>query len=400
MNPYIGLLHAYPFQRLSVLTGGLKPPALPLINMAIGEPRHPPPKLVTASITEGLAALSTYPTTRGNDILRETIAQWLTNRFNLPANSLDPSRHVLPVSGSREAIYAVTQAQIDRSRHTHPIVLMPNPFYQIYEGAALLAGAEPYYINSDAANGFRMDFQSVPQAIWERTQLIFTCSPSNPTGHIMDRSSYGELLDLAHRYDFMIAADECYSELYHDEQAPPEGLLQSAAALGVKDFAHCVVLHSLSKRSNVPGLRFGFVAGDPDFIAPLLTLRTYLGSAPSMLAQNAAVPALQDEEHVRQNRKHYREKFTDALETLQNILPISRPAGGFYLWVPTPTDDEDFVAGLYSTQNLLALPGRYLSRPTALGDPGRNYIRLALVGSAMECHEGLKRLRSYLELLH
>jgi len=399
MNPHIRLLHPYPFQRLAALTASLKAPALSRINMAIGEPRHPAPDLVTAEITGGLAALSTYPSTRGGDALRQAIAQWLTERFQLPRGAVDPDRHVLPASGSREAIYAVVQAQIDRERHPRPVVLMPNPFYQIYEGATLLAGAEPYYLNTDAANGFRMDFRTVPKEIWERTQLVWTCSPSNPTGQVMSRSEYGELLELAHRYDFLIAADECYSELYDDEDAPPEGLLQSAVASGVKDFAHCVALHSLSKRSNVPGLRFGFVAGESAFMAQFLTLRTYLGSAPATLAQNAAIPALQDEVHVRLNRAQYREKFDDVLAILKDVITVERPRGGFYLWLPTPIDDEAFVAGLYVTQHVLALPGRYLSRPTPQGDPGAGYIRLALVGPRAECREGALRLRSYIESL-
>ncbi len=399
MNPHIGLLHPYPFQRLAALIAPLTPAPVVAINMAIGEPRHPAPELVTAEIAASLSALSTYPSTRGGDPLRQTIADWLTARFQLPAGRLDPSRHVLPASGSREAIYSVVQAQIDPGRHHRPIVLMPNPFYQIYEGAALLAGAEPYYINTTAANGFRMSLRDVPKEILERTQLVITCSPSNPTGQVMTGAEYGELLELAHRYDFLIAADECYSEIYDDENNPPEGLLSSAVAFGVKDFAHCVVLHSLSKRSNVPGLRFGFLAGAPTFIERLLTLRTYLGSAPSMLAQRAAIPALQDEHHVRLNRAQYREKFDDALAILKDVADLNRPAGGFYLWLPTPQDDEAFVGGLYTAHNVLALPGRYLSRPTPNGDPGAGYVRLALVGPREECRDGALRLRSYYESL-
>ena len=367
--------------------------------MAIGEPRHPAPELVTAEIAGGLLALSTYPSTRGGDRLRQAIADWLTARFRLPAGRLDPDRHVLPASGSREAIYSVVLAQIDPGRHHRPVVLMPNPFYQIYEGAALLAGAEPYYINTTAANGFRMDFRGIPKEILERTQLVFTCSPSNPTGQVMTRPEYGELLELAHRYNFLIAADECYSEIYDDEDNPPDGLLSSAMAFGVEDFAHCVALHSLSKRSNVPGLRFGFLAGAPPFVERLLTLRTYLGSAPSMLAQKAAIPALGDEQHVRLNRAQYREKFDDVLAILKNVAVLNRPVGGFYLWLPTPLDDEAFVSGLYTEHNVLALPGRYLSRATPNGDPGAGYVRLALVGPREECRDGALRLRSYFESL-
>ncbi len=398
MNPTLGLLHPYPFQRLAALTAGLTPPALTRINMAIGEPRHSAPALVTTELTGALDGLSTYPSTRGTDALRAAIAGWLARRFGLPDGALDPQRHVLPTSGSREAIYSVVQARVDR-RAERPVVVMPNPFYQIYEGAALLAGAEPYYVNTDAAQGFRMDVGAIPRSILERTQVVLTCSPGNPTGQVMGRAEYGELLDLAHRYGFLIAADECYSEIYFDEDAPPEGLLAAALAHGVRDFAHCVAIHSLSKRSNVPGLRFGFLAGEAGFMAGLLTLRTYLGSAPSQLAQTAAVAALADEAHVRDNRRQYREKFADVIAILGDVLPASRPAGGFYLWLPTPIDDEAFVAGLYATQNVLALPGSYLSRPHGGRDPGAGYIRLALVGPRAECQEGARRLRTYVASL-
>ncbi|MHB1513366.1 MAG: succinyldiaminopimelate transaminase [Acidiferrobacter sp.] len=398
MNPSIELLRPYPFQRLAALTAGLEVPALSRINMAIGEPRHPAPAVITTELTGALDSLSTYPSTRGTDALRVAIAAWFTRRFGLPEGAVDPQRHVLPSSGSREALYSVIQACVDR-RAERPVVVMPNPFYQIYEGAALLAGAEPYYVNTDAAHGFPMDLASIPRPILERTQAVITCSPGNPTGQVMGRAEYGELLELAHRHDFLIVADECYSEIYLDEDAPPEGLLASAHAHGVRDFAHCVAVHSLSKRSNVPGLRFGFLGGEADFMAGLLTLRTYLGSAPSQPAQVAAVAALADETHVRENRRQYREKFADVIAILKDVLPVSRPHGGFYLWVQTPIDDEAFVAGLYASQHVLALPGSYLSRPSGGTDPGAGYIRLALVGPRAECLEGARRLRCYVESL-
>ncbi len=398
MNPTLELLHPYPFQRLAALTANLEPAALTRINMAIGEPRHPAPDLVIAELTGALDALSTYPSTRGTAALRAAIADWLARRFQLPPGAIDAERHVLPTSGSREALYAVVQARVDR-RAERPVVVMPNPFYQIYEGAALLAGAEPYYVNTGGTHGTVMDIKAIPRAILERTEVVITCSPDNPTGQVMGRDEYGELLELAHRHDFLIVADECYSEIYPDEAQPPEGLLAAAIAHGVHDFAHCVAVHSLSKRSNVPGLRFGFVAGEAEFMAALFTLRTYFGSAPSQLAQRAAVAALADETHVRENRRQYREKFTDVIAILDGVLPVTHPEGGFYLWVPTPIDDEAFVAGLYATQNLLALPGSYLSRPSGGQDPGAGHIRLALVGPRAECQEGAYRLRSYVESL-
>ncbi|WP_298139074.1 succinyldiaminopimelate transaminase [Acidiferrobacter sp.] len=396
MNPTLESLHPYPFQRLAALTAHLAPPPGTRINMAIGEPRHPTPELVRAELTGALDALSTYPSTRGGEALRTAIAGWLTRRFALPAHALDPERHVLPTSGSREALYSVVQARIDR-RAERPVVVMPNPFYQIYEGAALLAGAEPYYQNTGGPRGAVYNARTIPHAVLERTQVLITCSPGNPTGEVMGQDEYGELLELAHRYDFLIVADECYSEIYPDEETPPAGLLAAAIAHGVRDFAHCLAVHSLSKRSNVPGLRFGFVAGDPNFLAGLLTLRTYFGSAPSQLAQRAAIAALADETHVRENRRLYREKFADVIAILKDVLPVTYPDGGFYLWIPTPIDDEAFVAGLYATQNVLALPGSYLSRPSGGTDPGAGHIRLALVGPHAECLEGARRLRSYVE---
>ena len=398
MNPRLERLHRYPFERLARLTAGVTPPAdLAPIAMSIGEPRHAPPEVVLRALRENLHRLDTYPSTIGLPQLREACAEWLHRRYRLPAGSVDPATQVLPVNGTREALFAFVQAAVD-GRH-EPVVAMPNPFYQIYEGAALLAGAEPYYVNTDGAHGTVMNIQAIPRAILERTQVVITCSPGNPTGQVMGRGEYGELLELAHRHDFLIVADECYSEIYPDEDHPPEGLLAAAIAHGVHDLAHCVAVHSLSKRSNVPGLRFGFVAGDAGFMEALFTLRTYFGSAPSQLAQRAALAALADETHVRENRRLYREKFADVTAILDGVLPVTRPAGGFYLWVPTPIDDEAFVAGLYATQNLLALPGSYLSRPSGGRDPGAGHIRLALVGPRAECQEGAHRVRSYVESL-
>lgn len=399
MNPNIGLLHPYPFQRLQALTANITPRPSALINLAIGEPRHEPPRILTDNIVHGLHALSAYPSTRGDFKVRDAIAQWLTRRFKLPIGLLDPNIHILPTSGSREALFSVVQTQIDLRAPHRPIVIMPNPFYQIYEGAVLLAGAEPYYLNTTATNDFRMDFSQVPPDVLARTQLVFTCSPSNPTGQIMRRLDYAYLLDLAQRYNFLIAADECYSELYDNEDEPPEGLLQTAAALEIRDFAHCVVFHSLSKRSSVPGLRAGFVAGSSDFMRDYLTFRTYQGSAPSLLAQNALIAALSDEQHVVANRARYREKFDAVINILRDTVEVHRPAGGFYLWLRTPIHEEQFAAELFRTQHVLAVPGRYLSRPTPSGDPGENHLRIALVGTLAECREGAARIRTYIQSL-
>ncbi|MHB1567069.1 MAG: succinyldiaminopimelate transaminase [Acidiferrobacter sp.] len=396
MNPSLALLRPYPFQRLSARIAGIVPAAVPAINMAIGEPRHCAPSLICDDIRDGLAALSTYPSTRGTAPLRTAIADWLTRRFALPAGRVDPDRHVLPVSGSREALFSVVQTAVN-TEHGRPIVIMPNPFYQIYEGAALLAGAEPYYVNTCRADDYRMDFTTIPPAVWARTQVVFVCSPGNPTGQIVAAADYQVLLERSRTYGFLIAADECYAELYTDEAQPSPGLLGVAAAAGIDDFARCIVFHSLSKRSNVPGLRAGFVAGDGDFLNHYLTYRTYQGAAPSMLAQNALRAALSDETHVVANRAEYRRKFDAVIATLGRSWAITRPAGGFYLWLPVPGDDEDFVAGLYQEHNVLALPGRYLSRPTATGDPGVGFIRLALVGSLEECQTAALRLRTYME---
>jgi N-succinyldiaminopimelate aminotransferase len=275
---------------------------------------------------------------------------------------------------------------------------MPNPFYQIYEGATLLAGAEPYYLNTTADNGFIPDLDAVPDAVWARCQLVFVCSPGNPTGAILDQAFYRRLLELADRHDFVIASDECYSELYNDESKPPPGLLEICAALGREDFSRCVVFHSLSKRSNVPGLRSGFVAGDASIIKAFRLYRTYHGCAMALPAQHASIPAWQDETHVVENRALYRRKFDDALRILDGVLPVLRPPAAFYLWLPVPGgDDQAFARELYREQNLTTLPGSFLSRPTPGGDPGAGYLRVSLVPSVEECADAMTRLRHFVE---
>ena len=307
MNPDLAKLHPYPFERLATLLNGITPPAdLAPISLSIGEPRHTPPKFVVDALKDSLAGLASYPMAPGLPALREAIAAWVTRRFGLKQDQFDPARHVLPVSGTREGLFAFAQAVVDRTKPA-PVVAMPNPFYQIYEGAALLAGAEPVYLNTTADNGFVPDLDAVPKDIWRRCQLVYVCSPGNPTGAILDRAFYQRLLTLADQHDFIVASDECYSELYDDEQNPPPGLLGVCSELGRDGFERCVVFHSLSKRSNVPGLRSGFVAGDADIIAKFRLYRTYHGCALPVPAQLASIPAWNDEAHVTENRALYRQ---------------------------------------------------------------------------------------------
>lgn len=369
MNPDLNLLQAYPFEKLAKLKQGITPPAeLAHIALSIGEPKHPAPKFVETVISESFKGLSSYPLTRGSDELRQAIAHWLIKRFQLPAGSIDANKHVVPVNGTREALFAFAQAVIDRN--TKPLVVMPNPFYQIYEGAALLAGAQPWFMNTSPDTDYLPDIDAEPNDVWQRCQLLYLCSPGNPTGAVVDNATLIKLIKLAHEHDFIIASDECYSELYFDEANPPVGLLQAAAETGYADYSRCVVFHSLSKRSNLPGLRSGFVAGDANIIQAFLRYRTYHGCAMSPPFQTASIAAWSDEAHVKQNRQWYSEKFAAVLEILQPVLDVSRPDAGFYLWARTPIDDAEFARGLYAEQNLTVLPGSYLSRVAHGVNPG------------------------------
>jgi N-succinyldiaminopimelate aminotransferase len=398
MNPDLARLQAYPFERLARLKHGIQPaPGKSALSLAMGEPRHQPPGFIAAEIVAHLHGLAQYPLTRGNLELRAAIARWLQRRYGLSAASLDPERHILPVNGTREALFAIAQTVIDRSRR--PLVMMPNPFYQIYEGAALLAGAEPWYINTTAETCWLPNFSSVPAEAWQRCQLLYLCSPGNPTGAVIGLDRMRELLGLAERYDFIIAADECYSELYDDETAPPPGLLQAAAMLGNTDYKRCIIFQSLSKRSNVPGLRSGFVAGDAAVIEQFHRYRTYHGSAMPPHTQAASARAWGDEDHVIRNRALYREKFTAVLEVLAPVLAAERPAASFYLWPKTPGDDAGFARGLFAAENVTVLPGSYLSRPAHGVDPGQGYMRMALVPPLEECVEAAWRIRNHIERL-
>ena len=395
MNPDMSQLQPYPFERLAKLFADVeRPAALSAISLSIGEPRHPTPGFITEEVITHLHGLSKYPTTRGLPELRTAIARWLMWRFKLPDGSVDPERHVLPVNGTREALFAFAQCSIDR--RGNPLVLMPNPFYQIYEGAALLAGATPWFMNTTRETGYRPDFDAVPAAVWERCQLVYICSPGNPTGAVIGLQQLQQLLELADRHDFVIASDECYSELYPDEHAPPPGLLQAAAAAGRDDHSRCMVFHSLSKRSNAPGLRSGFVAGDAALIENFLRFRTYHGCAMPPATQAASIRAWQDEAHVRENRGLYRDKFTAVLDTLAPVLDVQAPEAGFYLWPQTPAGDTGFAHDLLAQQNVAVLPGSYLSRTVNGSNPGSDHVRMALVAPFEDCVEAAQRIKSYI----
>jgi len=397
MNPRLAHLQPYPFQKLAALKAGAVPPAdLDPIALSIGEPRHPTPAFIAEEVLSHLHGLSNYPLTRGNAPLRVALADWLTRRYRLPQESLDPECHLLPVNGTREALFAFAQAMIDPAADA--LVLMPNPFYQIYEGAALLAGATPHYLPCQAETGLP-DFDAVPAEIWARCQLLYICSPHNPTGSVIDQATLQRLIRRADEHDFVIAADECYSEIYFDEAAPPVGLLEAAAAMGRDDFRRCVAFNSLSKRSNAPGLRSGLVAGDADLIASFLDYRTYHGCAMPPPHQAASIRAWADEAHVRANRDLYREKFSVVLEILDGVLDVQRPEAGFYLWPETPIDDTEYARGLFAQQNVTVLPGSYLSREADGNNPGANRVRMALVAPLDECIDAARRIRHYTESL-
>lgn len=396
MNPFLDSLQPYPFEKLARLTSGVEPPSdLEPIALSIGEPKHPTPDFIADAVTANLGGLSVYPSTRGLPMLRATIARWLARRFDLPDGGMDPETQVLPVNGTREALFAISQAVIDPA--SDPLVLMPNPFYQIYEGAALLAGARPVYLPCTEENAFIPDFDAVGVETWQLCQLLYICSPGNPTGAVIDQATLQRLIARAEEHDFVIAADECYSELYFDEAVPPVGLLQAAARMGHSDYRNCVVFHSLSKRSNAPGLRSGFVAGDARIIEGFYRYRTYHGCAMPPHHQKASIAAWGDEAHVAANRRAYREKFEAVLAVLDGILPVSWPDAGFYLWPSTPVPDTDFARNLLATQNLSVLPGSYLSREVGGVDPGAQRVRIALVPPLHRCVEAAHRIRRFVE---
>ena len=396
MNPRLDQLTAYPFERLARLKAGITPPpALPHIAMSIGEPKHAPPAFVVDALRGALGKLDSYPATAGLPETREACAAWLKRRFGL--GRVDAATMVLPVNGTREALFSFVQAVVSTAGEARPAVAMPNPFYQIYEGAALLAGAEPVFLNTTADARFQPDLDAIPAATWKRCQVLFLCSPGNPTGAVLSRDFLRQALELAERHDFVIASDECYAELYRDEAAPPSSLLQAAIESGRDNFERCVVFHSLSKRSSVPGLRSGFVAGDPAVLKRFLLYRTYHGCAMPIPTQLASIAAWNDDAHAAANRALYREKFARVLPILAPLLDVTEPDGGFYLWPDVQQDDEAFTRELFATQNLTILPGSYLARGTPAGNPGGRRVRISLVATVDECVAAARRIRQFLE---
>jgi N-succinyldiaminopimelate aminotransferase len=395
MNPDLNKLQPYPFQKLAALFREVTPNAdYRPISLSIGEPKHATPQFIKDALTENLAGLANYPTTAGSDALRSTIADWLSRRYAIPA--LDFKTQVLPVNGSREALFAFAQTIIDRSK-AEPAVVCPNPFYQIYEGAAFLAGATPYFLNTLPEDNFALNFAQLPIDVWQRTQLIYVCSPGNPTGRVMPLTEWETLFEMSDRYGFIIASDECYSEIYFDTK--PLGALEAAQQLGRADYRNLVVFSSLSKRSNVPGMRSGFVAGDARVIEKFALYRTYHGSAMNPVIQAASIASWNDETHVEENHRQYAEKFSRVVEILKPVLPVVMPDAAFYLWVRTPISDTVFAQALYHDYNVTVLPGSYLARSAQGVNPGENFVRLALVANTEETVEAAHRIAKFVENL-
>jgi N-succinyldiaminopimelate aminotransferase len=390
VNSRLSQLQPYPFEKLRALLAGLAPAGRP-IPLSIGEPQHTTPDLIRQAVTDHLGGLSMYPATAGQDRLRETIAAWFVRRYGLKA--LDARTQVLPVNGTREALFAFGQAVVDLSR-PRPAIVSPNPFYQIYEGAALLAGAEPLFLNQTESNEFALDLDSLTEAQWLQTQLLYVCSPANPSGRVLTLDEWRELFAHSDRYGFVIASDECYSEIY--DERPPLGALEAAQRLGRQGFPNLVVFNSLSKRSNAPGLRSGAIAGDATLLEPFLLFRTYHGCAMSHVVQHASMAAWNDERHVEENRRQYRQKFDALVPMLQPVMHAPKPDAGFYLWARVPDgDDETFARELFAATHVTVLPGRYLARDAHGTNPGRGYVRMALVPSLSDCIEAARRIVAF-----
>jgi len=391
VNPQLSRLHPYPFERLRTLFTGVTPPAaLPPVRLSIGEPQHATPQLIVDALQAHMAGLAVYPTTAGLEQLRSTIAQWFERRYSV---KLDPATQVLPVNGTREALFAIAQAVVDRSRPA-PLVVCPNPFYQIYEGAALLAGADVLFLNQTEDRTFAPDWASVTAEEWARTHLLYVCSPGNPTGRVLTLEEWREIFRLSDRHGFVVASDECYSEIY--DGYPPLGGLEAAVRLGRTDYRNLVVFVSLSKRSNAPGMRSGAVAGDATVLKQFLLYRTYHGSAMSLTVQHGSIAAWSDEAHVEQNRVKYRAKFDAVVPLLATVLHAPKPEAGFYLWARVPGDDDEaFARDLYATANVTVLPGQYLARDAHGTNPGRGYVRIALVPELSECVDAANRIAAF-----
>ena len=392
MNGRISTLEPYPFEKLRSLLAGVPAPAVPPIRLSIGEPQHATPMFIRQALTDHLDGLAVYPTTAGLDELRTAIAGWYGRRFGL--SRLDPATEVLPVNGTREALFAFAQAIVD-ARGSTPVIVVPNPFYQIYEGAARLAGAEPVFVNQTSDRRFALDLETVSDDQWRRTQLLFVCSPGNPTGRVLTLDEWQDLFARSDRHGFVIASDECYSDIYGDESAPPLGALDAAQRLGRTDFRNLVVFSSLSKRSNAPGLRSGAVAGDAGLLHQFLRYRTYHGCAMSLAVQHASIAAWQDEAHVRDNRDRYRRKFGAVVPLLAPVLPIDLPDAGFYLWARVPGDDAVFARKLFAATHVTVLPGQYLARDAHGLNPGYGYVRMALVPEFDTCVDAAGRIAEF-----
>ena len=392
MNPLIHSLHPYPFQKLADLLASVTPNAdLPLIKLTIGEPQHDAPSIVLETLKNALDGVSKYPLTKGESSLREAISNWAIKRFNL--HELNADTQVLPVTGTREALFAITQALVGEKQN--PLVVSPNPFYQIYEGAGILAGAELHYLPCDAENQYKIDYQAVSDDVWARCEVLFVCSPNNPAGSVTTLDEYRFLLEKAKQFNFAIIADECYSEIYFEEK--PLGLLDACVQLGNDDYDNCLIFQSLSKRSNLPGLRSGFVAGDAKLLKPFLQYRTYHGCAMPLHHQMASITAWNDEEHVANNREIYGRKFDQVLEILSPVMTVEKPEAGFYLWPKLPMSDEDFCIKLYQEESVLVLPGSYLGREVNGKNPGQNHVRMALVAEESECVEAAQRIARFMK---
>jgi N-succinyldiaminopimelate aminotransferase len=396
MNPELQLLQPYPFQKLAKLFSEVTPnTALKPINLHIGEPKHTTPPFIKEALVAGLDGLANYPTTIGSDLLRTTISNWLARRYDIP--SPDTMTQILPVNGSREALFAFAQAVIDRNKN-EPVVVCPNPFYQIYEGAAFLAGATPHFLNTLPQDNFALNFAQLPESVWKSTQLIYVCSPSNPNGRVMPLAEWKTLFEMSDRYGFVIASDECYSEIYFGEDKPL-GALQAAQNLGRADYKNLVVFSSLSKRSNVPGMRSGFVAGDAGLLEKFALYRTYQGCAMNPAIQVASIAAWNDELHVAENRRQYSEKFSSVIALLEPVLPVTKPDAGFYLWINTPISDTAFAQLLHRDYNVSVLPGSFLAREAQGVNPGANFVRVALVANQDETLEAARRIAEFTQKL-
>ena len=395
MNPDLSRLQPYPFQKLAELFRTVTPnPELRPINLHIGEPKHTTPQFLREALSANLTGLANYPTTAGSDALRGSIADWLTRRYDLP--TLDTKSQILPVNGSREALFAFAQAVISRAQN-NPVVVCPNPFYQIYEGAALLAGATPHFLNTLPQDDFALNFEQLKDHIWQDTQLVYVCSPGNPSGHVMALFEWKTLFEMSDRHDFVIAADECYSEIYFD--TPPLGALEAAHLLGRSDYRNLVMFSSLSKRSNAPGMRSGFVAGDASILEKFALYRTYHGCAMNPAVQAASSAAWQDDVHVAENRRLYLEKFTQVTAILKSKLRVKRPDAGFYLWLQVPIADTIFAQQLYRDYNVTVLPGSYLARTVRGINPGKDFVRMALVPDLDETLEAANRMAEFINKL-